>query len=274
MSARFTGYPIRLEDRKWLQRKATPFYGAVRGQYTAPISLNARQWMRTENQGSVGSCAGMAKSTTDEYLHYVATGGKVIQFNGMYAYLRAQGIDGLLGRDRGSTIKGNVEAGYRFGACPIDWGGDGSDDYPYRGAYTTSVPAEADKHAALYKIRSHSWISTLNEWDAYLKSGQGPLIVGAEWGYWGPDRNGYCRHFQGGGGGHAWAVLDWDDSDEDGIYWMLNSHGANWGLNGWAKLTKGFVTQMLSRNYTSVAGVSDLTTPEPRSLDWVKDGYL
>lgn len=267
-------YPLELERRDLLRASARPFLDAVRGVCAAPRKLTCRDWWRTENQGPVGRCAGMGSSSCGEWLYRAAT-GRLIHFNGHWSYIKAQSYTpSLFGRDGGSTIHGNVEAAKRDGFCPEDWDGDGQVDYPLPPRYTTQFPPEAAAHAAAFKARGHSWIENLEQWDAFLKSGQGPILVGAEWGNWRPDARGCCDRFAGGGGGHAWFVCGWDDDLFGGSYEMVNSHGTRWGLDGFAYLTKRFVSGMLARSYTAAVGLSDLTTPEPRRVDWSAEGYL
>jgi len=260
----FTGYPIELERKEEIEDSSTDFMLAVQGLYSAPKRFDPREWMRTENQGQVGRCAGYGSATVAEQCFWIGTGGKVIQFSGHYSYIRTQGIDGLLGRDRGSTIAGQVKSAKQFGYCPQDSFGNEPENY------TTDLPIGADDAASNFKIKSHSFIRTLDEWDTYLKSGQGALLIGASWGYWGPDSKGYVRKFKTGprAGGHAWYSGGWQ---EDETYMALNSHGRGFGINGWMFLTPEFITSMLRDRWTVVVGMSDLSTPTPRPVDWVKD---
>jgi hypothetical protein len=262
----FTGYAIEKENRHYLRTAATPFYAAVEGAMKdAPdVYLPEEMGMRTENQGGVGRCAGMASSTAGEDLYHRIT-GEFIQFNGHYSYIRAQQFDRISG-DRGSTIHGNVKAAYEYGFCPEDWKADGTIDYPLPPKYTTKLPKDADQYAQHYKIGYHGWIKTIDQWDAFLYSFQGPIVVGARWGNWRPDRNGVCSRFTGGRGGHAWYVGGWNR--KRGLYRMLNSHGTRWGQNGWAWLTRDFVVGMLRDNYTAAVGISNLTTPVPQRPNW------
>lgn len=272
----FTGYAIDHERKDLLIQKSTPFLHIVSGNYDPhryAAGIDARKWMRTENQGQVGRCAGYSQATTGECLFRIKT-GEIIQFNGHYSYLRAQKIDGLLGRDQGSTIHGECEAQKKWGTCPIDWDGDGRDDYPPPDHYTTDIPQGADEKAAEYLLGYYSILHNRSELTDFMRSGQGAVTVGARWGNWGPDSRGVCDSFTGGRGGHAWCILDWDDTLYGGVHWMLNSHGIRWGLNGWAMLTNRFLDQLFEDSYTSVAGVSDLKVPEVRHFSWLDDHYL
>lgn len=262
MGQDFTGYPVELERRAELQASSIEFMSSVKGLFAAPKSFDPRGWMRTENQGNVGRCAGYGSSTVAELCYWIAS-HDVTQFSGHYSYIRAQGLDGMLGRDNGSTIAGNVAAAKQFGFCPQDKFGQEP------ASYTPRLPDNADQDAAPFKVRSSSMLRTVDEIDTYLKAGLGGVLVGAAWGGWGPDANGYVRSFRGGGGGHAWAILGWL---EDGARLMLNSHGSGWGKLGWAYLTDAFLEQMLRDSWTVAAGLSDLTTPKPRPVDWTIEG--
>ena len=220
------------------------------------------------------NCAGMASSTVGECCYRDATRGRIIQFNGHYSYLRAQGIDGLLGRDAGSTIRGNVDAAMRFGFCPT---GEGYTDpefpnwqYALPPRYTTQVPRDADRLAAKFRIGSFNMLRNPDEIDVWQKAGVGAIMVGTGWGAWAPDAQGYVRSYNGGGGGgHAWLLYGWL---RNGCRLMLNSHSTRWGQQGWAMLTPEFLQQMFRDRRTVVAGMSDLRVPRVRPRSWTESG--
>ena len=81
---------------------------------------------------------------------------------------------------------------------------------------------------------------------------------------------GHSKVNGGGRGGHAWVVPDWIGDD----FWMLNSHGVNWGQKGWARITRRFIDQLHQSRYTAVAGITDMDVPEVRDFSWLKDHYL
>src|SRR5262245_33966357 len=102
------GYRMDLERINELRRGAVDFRAHVAGRYAAPPEIDPRPWHRIENQGSMGSCQGHALSSVCEFAYHIAT-SEVIQFSPLFAYYATQQIDGLLGRDVGSTISGGME---------------------------------------------------------------------------------------------------------------------------------------------------------------------
>ena len=274
----FTGYAIDQEERDELHAEALDFNVMSLSEFDdTPIKYDPTDWWITENQGGVGRCAGMASSSTGEMCYKLQT-GKIIQFNGHYSYIRAQQKSkGLYGRDAGSTMYGNMLAAKEHGFCPMDWDKDGTVDYPLPPRYTTDIPAQADTYASKYKIKFHLM---LKDWDSmarFIRLGMGAIMVGAGWGNWGPNAQGLITNFSDGGGGHAWLINGWDFSRtvfHEDVLIMFNSHGKRWGINGKAYLTRRFVEGMLKSRRTEVIGMSDLTTPEPRKIDWSKQWLL
>lgn len=264
----FTGYAIEKEDQQWLKDNSTP-YEAVYSAADHP-PRNVMKWLRTENQGQVGRCCGMAFADAAEVNYWLATRGKIIQFNGHYSYIKAQKYTPeLYGRDQGATISSGLKAAMESGLCPTGEGDAPNPDWKFTlpPNYTTQLPAGADEQAAPFKIRSFTWLANTQALIDYVKSGAGAVAFGTGWGNWSPDANGYCRRYGAGGGGHAMSIVDFD---EDGNAIGHNSHGTNFGLKGFFKMTTGFLDGMYKDWRTSVVGVSDLTVPKPRKADWAK----
>jgi hypothetical protein len=86
---------------------------AMRGSYEE-VSIDPRQFMKVENQGSVGSCQGHSISSCVEWCYAIATGGEKLQLSRAYGYYETQRLDGITG-DRGSTIEGGVKLATQYG---------------------------------------------------------------------------------------------------------------------------------------------------------------
>jgi len=273
----FTGYALEAEDKNAVIREAIDFhFQSLPMRDDAPVKYDPRSYWRMENQGAVGRCAGMASSSVGEACFNRQSGGKkVIQFNGHSSYIWAQqNSRGLYGRDRGSTIHGNVKAAKEIGFCPMDWDKDGTVDYPLPRRYTTDIPPQAKTYAAKYKIGYSAFFETFDEILAFLRNGQGGVFVGGSWGNWRPNAQGVADRFSGGGGGHAWCILGWDLSRStfgEDVLLAANSHGTRSWLEGWCFLTRNFIKQFARHNHTVIAGMSDLTDPEPRKVVWKDD---
>ena len=273
----FTGYAIDDEDIQAVVRESIDYdFECLPMLGDAPEVYDPRDWWRMENQGAVGRCAGMASSSVGEMcFNRQSKGKKIIQFNGHASYIWAQkNSRGLFGSDRGSTIHGNVKAAKEIGFCPMDWDKDGRVDYPLPPRYTTDIPQQAEIYAAQYKIGYSAFLETFDAILNFLRGGQGGVFVGGSWGNWRPSREGIADRFSGGGGGHAWCILGWDVSrsrfSED-LLLAANSHGTRSWVNGWCYLTRDFIKQFTRHQHTVIAGMSDLTDPEPRKVNWKED---
>lgn len=258
------GYRIDLEDTAWLARTATPFRYAVDGQFRAPDEIDPRGWHVIENQGGMGSCQGHANTSCCEYAFRVAT-AEVIQFSEMYSYLMSQKLDGLLGRDQGSTIMGGVTAATKFGCCPVDV-------FPYPSRYSTTIPSGAHDAAKPFKINSHAVCTSYDDIFQYLASGQGGVEIGLAWNSSMEPVGGTIESYRGsGGGGHAVCFLGYSkrvDPTGRKYLWLANSWSQSWGKSGWAEVAPAAIDTILRHRWSVAVGLSDLSTPEPRKVDW------
>ena len=266
------GYRIDLENRQALRQGAVEFRRYVEGRYAAPPEIDPRPWHRIENQGSMGSCQGHALSSVCEMAYHIAT-GQVKQFSPLFAYYATQQLDGLLGRDAGSTISGGMQCATRFGACPLE-----TMPYPNPVRYTGKIPPNAFEDAAAFKIRSHAVCQNYDDVFAFLSSGQGGVEIGINWGSaMTPNEDGVVERFRPGGGGHAVCFLGYSRRKDDqgrNYLWLANSWSESWGDRGWAEVAPAAVDQMADDRDTVMIGLSDLSTPAPRTIDWTKESVF
>ena len=273
MNGPFTfGYRIDLERIAQLRQDAVDFRSHVDGLYSAPPEIDPRPWHRIENQGSMGSCQGHALSSVCEMAYHIATGA-VTQFSPLFAYYATQQVDGLLGRDDGSTIAGGMQCAKQFGACPLE-----AMPYPNPVRYTGRFTANAFEAAEPFKIRSHAVCQSYDDVFAFLSSGQGGVEIGINWGSsMTPNRDGVIEQFHPGRGGHAVCFLGYSRREDDQgrkYLWLANSWSEEWGDRGWAEISPRAVDQMAQHRDTVMIGLSDLSTPTPRSIDWVKNSVF
>lgn len=269
MCAEFTGYLIEKEDREWLRSYATPMRLMADIDFAAPEEIDPRPWHRIENQGSMGSCQGHALSSVCEYAFRIAT-GKTTQFSPLFGYYATQKIDGLLGRDVGSTIAGGVKCAMQYGCCPLE-----VMPYPSPVRYTGQIPQEAWPAAEPFKIRSHAVCNNYADVFNYLASGQGGVEIGISWGS--GMQGAVIERFSPGGGGHAVCFLGYSrrkDSQGRNYLWKANSWGRDWGNQGWAEVAPMAVDQMGAHQYTVMIGMSDLSVPRPRNVNWLENPVL
>jgi hypothetical protein len=277
------GYRIELEDRESL------FASDVRPHMLPvgdlPERVDPRSvpwyrdgWMMTENQGSIGSCAGNALTTCMEYCYGVETNGKVVQLSRMMAYLTSQMEDNIRG-DSGSTLSGNTRAGMK-GICREEIA-----PYPSRYPGWGWVTSEMREDGKNYQIQSHSVMKSSDDCKKYIGSGIGIVQIGISWNNsMTPDSNGCIKRWSsGGGGGHSVCLAGYvPDSDvgqrSSSGYWILlvNSWGRAWGKNGWAYVDPPVVDAMCRHSWSVLLGRSDMNAPSPRPLpvDFTKESLL
>ena len=254
------GYAIRKENREALAKSAIQFRYLVNGRFVAPISIDPRPWHRIEDQGSIGSCQGHAQTSVGEMCFRIAhKGRKVTQWSEMFGYLTSQKIDGLLGRDVGSTIHGGMKAARQYGFCPVDV-------FPYPSRYTSTIPRKAYTAAKPFKIQYHTIINSSEDAFTFLGSGQGGINLGMTWVNMRPNSNGEIRSWRSGrGGGHAVFIGGYENEGE--WFWLANSWSTSWGLRGYAKVHRNAMDSILRDRWTVAIGMSDLTIPKPRKID-------
>ena len=109
-------------------------------------------------------------------------------------------------------------------------------------------------------------------WRTLLGRNIGGVLLGMYW----PvslDSKGIANRVPTGGGGHAIAGLflaDTSDANGNPDVWILNSHSVSFGLGGWFKATRSFIEDLQARDDFGNVGVSDMSVPGPRVVDWEK----
>jgi len=269
----FTGYNPELERVDEIRQSAVAFT-ITYGDYQAPDEIDPRGKIRHDKQFNMGSCAAFSLTNGGEYigtaLHGWATFTDVFQFSQLFAYLETQRIDGLLGRDVGSTIAGGLRVAREIGFLPLA-------DLPYRTPYPANArslitDAMRAKASAL-KIGSHSWLKSYDDIFNYLGSGAGCCHTGTVWNDSFYASNGVLERISlSNGGGHAtcWAGYSKrKDSRGRNYIWRINSHN-----DSWTEIAPSVIDALCSHRYTSIVGISDLSIPKPRKIDFSKTSIL
>lgn len=266
----FTGYNGEsFEGLRSLWDSHVDFWPFVDGRFAAPPEIDPRPWHRIEDQGAMGSCQGHALSSVCEMAYHIAT-GDVIQFSRMFAYLTSQEVDGIRGRDVGSTLAGGRKAAMEYGCCPED-----QFPYPNPVRYSANIPTHAYGAAKLYRIQSSSVIRSYQDAFGFLASGQGGVEIGIAWPEdLRPNPDGCIEAYRptGRDGGHAVCFLGYSrriDGQGRNYLWLANSWGVgHWSADGWAEVSPSVVDQMAAYQGNVMVGLSDLSTPTPRRIDW------
>lgn len=258
----FSGYPIELEDRKYL--RSLPNESPVllmRGTYSE-VRLDPRELIKVENQGQQGACAGHSLSSCLEWCYAIATAGQKLQLSRAMAYYETQRIDRISG-DRGSTVAGGVQLAKSVGICREEL-------WRYPQAYNPNRPqawSQVQTDAANYKIGTSINITSYDGYRTFLGAGLGGIHQGISWGS-SMDRK-VVESFVPGGGGHSICALclsDRVDSQNRPYAWIQNSWSESFGEAGWQEWSPTAIMQMLKHPHTAFIGVSDMPNVTPREL--------
>lgn len=264
----FTGYNPESEDEGFLNGLASgedvlQLVGSYQEQ-----SLDPRQLIRVENQAQMGACAGHSLSSNLEWIYCIATGGQIVQLSRMAGYILAQEKDGIRS-DAGSTIGSGVKVATEIGLPREEF-------WPYPQRYSRQRPGNAwEQDAATYKIARAVRITSFEQWQTWLGSGQGGIHTGLSWGN--SMNRAVIETFSAGGGGHSVAALclsDRKDSRGDRYSWIANSWSESFGNKGWQEWSPTAIRQMLQHRFTHFVGLSDMPNVKPReyTLDDLKKG--
>lgn len=254
------GYRPDLEDRDGLVATATPF--ALPDQpatFSAPASISHRSWRKPpKNQGQVGRCSGASRSSGEEVLNWISTGGQAVRFSMDYAYIENQIACGLLGSDAGATIMGSLKASETTGIVL-------ESVQPQQSGYTTKIAPGAEAIGKQHLIKSHVIIQGYDDALKWLQTGNGVILIGISW-TGGLSQSGkrITRQSMGGraGGGHALLL---EGYDTNGDLDMENSWGTQWGDGGWAMVAPE-VVDYWGKNGDTLIGISDLQSYGYRKL--------
>lgn len=277
------GYAIELEDKTALNAMCVEAPVLMLGDVPTRVDprrspLAQHGWLRTENQGQIGSCQGASLTECLEYCYAIVNPSHVQQYSKMYAYIASQ-MENNIRTDSGSTLEGGTRAA-RKGICT-----DAVGPYPSRYPGWSWITDAMRRDAANHKLQSVVEMKSAEHIKQFIGSGIGIVQIGISWGSdMDPDSRGCITSFSGrGGGGHAVVLAGYVPDDDVGVkssagWWLLlkNSWGSRWGREGYAFVDPRACDQMLRHQWTSMYGRSDLETPRVRPLpvDWTKESLL
>lgn len=263
---RDNGWRMDLEDRAFLKsafRTPVPkeFRAYGRPEEVRP-DLDGSHVL--EDQGQMGSCQGCTISSCVERLNFIATGGDKTQLSKLFAYLATQKIDGLLGRDAGSTISGGMKLATGNGICPetvVPYPKPVA--YPNRRDIARVLTPENYAAGEPFKVRSAVGIRSNDDMLDWIGGG-GAGTIGIPW----PIRmrtEGRVRYVDDfvplGNQGHALAILGYL---KNGWTIWANSH------NYWMHVSPKALEKMLRNRRVSCGGVSDMASPKPREVNFTQ----
>jgi hypothetical protein len=271
MTTEFTGYNPAIENRDEIRATSIEL-GFTVADYQAPEEIDFRKLIRHDMQGNMGSCGGFGNTNCGEGLWALSHGemSNERQFSPTFSYLEAQGRDGLLGSDRGSTINSGLKISKEIGYLPLK-------HLPYSTPYPrnarTLITDEMRRLASPFKVRSSTWLESYDAIKNYMAAGVGVCFVGSIWNQSLYARNGVLESISmANGGGHAYCFAGYSkrkDTKGRNYLWRLNSHN-----DSWTEISPEVIDQLCRHEYTSIVGVSDLSTPGPRAVSWMQSRPL
>lgn len=269
------GYRWDLENRDRLYAGGVAFTG-ISDRFDRPKEFDPRKWLTTKNQGPMGSCRGHSGSTGGALIQRMIT-GKYVDLSPMWLYLRTQARDGLLGADRGSTIENGVKVMQEEGLCR-----ESVFPYPQPVRYSTYIPDGAAEDAGEFKTGRYSPVDLSDPWDwalEWLGTGQGFIDIGTQWPF--RHRDGFVDYWQPtGSGGHARCVGGYTNEfrvgmrNGDLVLIDFNSHGDRSGYAGEFAYTERAWVGLCRDRRSSVIGVSDMPTAQPREVDFTETSTI
>jgi len=213
--------------------------------YTAEMS-------EVRNQGGEGACAGFAGTAIKEWMEFHDY-DRYIDLSERFLYEEAKKISG---HKEGTTLKAVAKVLVDKGICEEKF-------WPYEANKPRQAYSGAYHNALKYKIEP-VYVRITNEKE--LKASLvkfGPLHIGVlVYRNWYRQKNGHipdanwCERIQGYLGGHAIALVGYDD--ETKLYKFKNSWGTGWGQNGY-----GFLSyKEMRRTLMDAIQMIDIDDPE------------
>ncbi len=259
------GWAAHREDRRLLEYTATPL--RLRAEHL-PRALDLRSYFPPLGQGRLNSGCGHALAVCLEILHWIRTRGERVHLSPMFAYLAAQKACGLLGDDAGATLCGAIKAAKAFGVCP-------QSAFRETCRYRTEIPAPAYARAAPYRVVSHTVLKSYDELHAWLALGLGPVLLGVPWTESLQTCRGRIDAISGATfGGQVLVAAGYvaaTDRAQTPDLLLRNSHGAQWGDNGYALAAPEVIDGWARSSDALCIGVSDLARYRVRRLDWMNE---
>jgi C1A family cysteine protease len=231
-----------------------------------PETLNARRWLRVNDQGLRNSCCGNAvdKALELSRLFDLAFQSHPEDLSARWSYLAALDWAQALQRgDNGVSIEAGVMASRDIGALL-------ESEYPYwrQGEpFERELPLHLLTRAKLHRVQSVARATTGKEVIQRLGAGIGATVFGMYWtAQMAAYRGGVIDRISGNrSAGHAVCAVDYQKSD--GIIWVANSHGQGWGDHGWFAVTTDVMTQLLSQPFGAYT-VSGVQGFKPRKYNF------
>ena len=226
MPAKWSGFP-RSTDGYVLN--AAPDIPDIRDRMYEPAlvrlksSLNAPSKLQILNQGQEGACTGFGLAAVINLLN--TQRDQPLRVSPRMLYEMARRFDEWPGEEySGSSCRGAIRGWHNMGVCEESlWPYLVGDDSPL--TVEQAKDARSNTIGAYYRLRKEivDFHAALNEAGVLFVSAD----VHAGWQGNAP-QNGVIPHLPGRIGGHAFAIVGYNDKG----FWVQNSWGPGWGKNG------------------------------------------
>ncbi|MEI8321314.1 MAG: C1 family peptidase [Alphaproteobacteria bacterium] len=262
-----------LASHNWLHSKYDVAYlksSPVASSLPASIDLRSG-FGPIRDQGQLGSCTAFSSTGA---LQFVALkeqlAGLPAEFSELFQYWNSRALEGTVNQDAGASVADAIKCLCTIGVCPsTDWA------YSDQGTQFTKKPtsiayADAKNFADLDKGLTNINNTDVSALKSVLASGF-PVVFGfqvyssfesqivATTGIVPiptPSKEQYL-------GGHAVVLAGYDDASS--TFWVRNSWGSGWGLQGYCKIPYAYLTNPnLASDFwaiTKVGAISSTPTP-------------
>ena len=225
-------------------------------------------WFTQQSQGSWPFCHSHMRTACAEFLYWLATKGKVVQYSRAFGAITNLRMDGNDSRPAGASISGSMRAANKYGEALEDL-------FPYfkNGIYTNQIPASVSDNASKHRIEKVvPSCRSYDQMDAALTTGLFALALGFTWttGWDAVRGQQFLDGIPGGRvrGGHALAGFGWLTRAGERWYCLHNSHDG-WGTNMRCYLSPKTWDNLLRNSPYGANLVSDIKiTDETVSRDW------
>jgi hypothetical protein len=197
-----------------------------------PPVLPLEKFMTAEvpvlDQGEEGACTGFALATVAHYLLRTRlVEPDATQVSPQMFFSIAKKYDEFSGEDYDySSARGAIKGWHKHGVCSRRlWAAD------YNGAYNLKIAADAVKRplGAYYRVNHKDLVSMHS---AINEAGILYVCADADDGWDNVGSDGYIKTNGQNAGGHAFVLVAYDQKG----FWLQNSWGKDWGMNGYAHL--------------------------------------
>lgn len=261
------GYREDKEDRDYLADLSMRFEVSPQFRVGAMRPITRRNWLFAKNQGQIGSCTGWMRRNASMIQNYVDTlaqtgEAEIVELSAMYCYLTNQQECGLLGRDQGATITGALDAAQECGVCR-----ESTMRYPNPAKYSITIPAAAAAEGKLHLTLKHLRPRTVEQVYQWHQTGMGCTFIGVPWtrrmasnssgvmklgDITGPSMGGHALCLTGG---HSEQHVDGKGRP---YFELLNSHGIDWGDDGYCYVEPACVEFWIESRMSEVICVTDI----------------